>query len=110
MPFYMFQGRYTSASMKAMVDNPSDREEAARKIIEAAGGKLLNCFFCFGEEDIVVLIEGPDDATMLAASFILGASGGFSGGKTTKLMTTQEAMTSMAKAKALTSSYSPPKA
>ncbi len=110
MPFYMFQGRFTPASMKAMLDNPQDREEPARKIIEAAGGKLLNYFFCFGEEDFVVLLEAPDDATVAAVTLIIGASGGFSGGKTTKLMTAQEAMKSMAKAKAMSSSYAPPKA
>ena len=110
MPHYMFQGRYSAASLKAMVDTPQDREVQARKIVEAAGGKLLQFFFCFGEDDFVVLIEGPDDASIAAVTFTIGASGGFSAGRTTKLMTAQEAMKSMAKAKAMSSSYAPPKA
>ena len=48
MPFYMFQARYTADAIKAMVDNPQDREAAARPLIEAIGGKLHNLFFCFG--------------------------------------------------------------
>jgi hypothetical protein len=38
MPFYMFQGRYSIAAIKAMVDKPQDREAAARPLIQAVGG------------------------------------------------------------------------
>lgn len=109
MPFYMFQGRYSTDAIKAMVANPQDREGAARKLIESLGGKLHHLFFSFGTEDIVAIIEGPDDTMMAAGSMALGASGAFSGGATTKLMTTAEAMRAMQKAQDGVRAYAPPK-
>lgn len=107
MAFYLFQGSYTPAALKAMVENPQDREAAARPLIEAVGGKLHHMFFCLGKYDIVALIEAPDDAAMSAGALVVGASGALSSGKTTKLMTSAEGMTAMATAKNAVSSYTP---
>ena len=107
MPFYLFQGRYTSAALKAMVDSPQDREAAARPLIEAVGGKLHHLFFCFGDTDVIALIEAPDDEAMAACALAVGASGAFGGGATTPLMTSAEAMAAMAKAKTASASYTP---
>lgn len=107
MPYYMFQGRYSTDAIKAMVDKPQDREVAARKLIEAIGGKLHHLFFCFGRDDVVALIEAPNDKAMAACALVVGASGAMSGGKTTKLMTSAEAMAAMKSAKSATKSYKP---
>lgn len=82
-----------------MADKPKDRE--------AAGGKLDNLFFCFGTEDVIALIEAPDDEAMAAAALAIGATGAFSDGATTKLMTSSEAMAAMKKAKAAGKKYKP---
>lgn len=107
MPFYMFQARYTSEAIKAMIDTPQDREAGARPLVEAMGAKLHNLFFCMGQDDVVAIIEAPDDETMAAASFVIGGSGAFSGGATTKLMTAKQAMSAMKKAQAGRASYKP---
>ncbi len=108
MPFYLFQGRYTPTAIKAMVDNPQNRRDAAAKMIEANGGKLHHLFFCFGAEDVVALIEAPDDKAMAACALLVGASGAMSGGATTKLMTAEDAMAAMKAAKGAASSYKSP--
>lgn len=107
MSFYLFKGRYTTASIKSLVSKPEDREAAAGKMIAAMGGKLHHLFFCFGDEDVVALIEAPDDETMAACALLVGASGTMSGGSTTKLMTSKEAMKAMKKAGAGSASYKP---
>lgn len=107
MPYYMFQGRYSTAALKAMVDNPQDREAAARPLIEAIGGKLHSLFFCFGTEDVLAIIDAPDDQAMAACALVIGASGAFAGGATTKLMTSAEAMKAMEKARSARGSYRP---
>ena len=107
MSFYLFQGRYTTASLKAMVDEPQDREAAARELIEAVGGNLHHLFFCFGSDDVMALIEAPNDTAMAACALAVGASGSMSGGATTKLMTSAEAMEAMAAAKQASASYRP---
>lgn len=110
MPFYLFQASYTPAAIKAMVDNPQDREAAARPLIESVGGKLHHLFFCFGKEDVVALIEAPDDSAMAAGALAVAASGALSSGATTKLMTSSEATAAMKAAGAATSVYRPPTA
>ncbi len=108
MAFYLYQASYTPAALKAMVDNPQDREAAARPLIEAVGGKLHHLFFCFGKEDLVALIEAPDDAAMAAAALAVGASGALSGGATTKLMTSNEATAAMRAAQKASVNYKSP--
>ena len=107
MAYYLFQGSYTPAAIKAMVDKPQDREAAARQLIEEVGGKLHHLFFCFGKDDVVALIEAPDDVAMSAIAMVVGASGAFSSGRTTKLITPSEAQSAMAAAQSAASSYTP---
>lgn len=107
MPFYLFQGRYTASALKAMVDKPQDREAIVRPLIEGLGGKLHHLFFCFGTDDVVALIEAPNDKAMAAGALIIGASGAMAGGATTKLMTSAEAMESMKMAGKAVASYRP---
>ncbi|MEM8790501.1 MAG: GYD domain-containing protein [Pseudomonadota bacterium] len=107
MAYYLFQARYSRPAIQAMIDEPQNREEAARPLIEALGGKLLSLFFCFGQEDVLAIIEAPDDKTAAASSMILGASGAFSAGATTKLLSAAEAMEAMGIAKQAQGIYSP---
>ena len=107
MPFYMFSGSYSTDAFKAMVANPHDRAAAVRPFVEAAGGTLHHLFFCFGDDDVMAIIEAPDDDAMAAAALVVAASGSMSGGKTTKLMTSAEAMEAMTRAGGIAGSYSP---
>ncbi len=110
MSYYLYQIAYSSSAMKAMIANPTDREAAARKLIEAAGGKLHHLFFAFGKFDVVCLIEAPNDIAALATAGAVGASGTISAAETTKLFTAQEAMSAMALAGKITGAYKAPHA
>jgi len=106
MPFYMFTARYNSDAMKAMIANPADREAAARTVAESMGGMLHHFFFAMGQDDVVAIAEMPDDESVAALSMTIGASGAFSGGATTKLLTSAQAISAMSKASA--AQYTPP--
>lgn len=108
MPFYLYQLAYSSDAIKAMVNKPQDREAAARKLIEALGGKLHHLFFAFGEYDVVCLIEGPDDKFMMAGAAAVASAGTVSKSATTKLMTSADAMAALTKASEVTGAYQPP--
>ena len=110
MPFYLYQLAYSGDAIKAMVENPSDREAAARKLVEALGGKLHHMFFAFGQYDVVCLIEGPDDTFMMAGAAAVASAGTVSKSATTKLMTSADAMAAMAKAGKVTGAYKAPHA
>lgn len=107
MPFYMFQAKYSTESIQAMVSSPHDREAAARPLIEALGGTLHHFFFAMGEYDVVAIIEAPDDESLAAGSLAVGASGSMSGMVTTKLMTSEQGMAAMTKAGTVTGAYKP---
>ncbi|SDY63399.1 Uncharacterized protein, contains GYD domain [Jannaschia faecimaris] len=107
MPFYMLQGQYTAEAVKALVDKPQDRTGPAKKLFDATGVKMHHLFFCFGREDVMVLVEAPDDEAIAASVLALGASGAFGGMMTTKLMTAAEAQSAMKKAHDASKSYVP---
>jgi uncharacterized protein with GYD domain len=43
------RGRGTHDYLKGFISAPEDREPAVRKLIEKAGGKVLNFYFTTGE-------------------------------------------------------------
>ena len=44
MPLYSLQGKYTKDSLKSIIENKQNREDAARTVTESAGGKLLGYY------------------------------------------------------------------
>jgi uncharacterized protein with GYD domain len=110
MSFYMFQWRYKEAALKAMVQHPQDRSEAARTAVEAYGGKLHHFFFAFGEFDGVAISEFADTESATAAALTIGAGGAAAAIKTTVLISTEEAVRAMEKAGAIRSGYTAPSA
>lgn len=97
MAYYLFQASYKTDQIQAMIGNPQDRSEAARKLIEGLGGKLHHFFFSFGDYDLAAIIEVPDNVSMAAGSFAVTAAGTTSACKTTPLLTMEEAMQAMEK-------------
>jgi uncharacterized protein with GYD domain len=108
MAFYLFEASYSQDAIKSLIAKPQDREAAARPMIEALGGKLHHLFFAFGTSDVVALIEVPDDKAMVAGSMLVGATGAVTGGKTTKLISSAEAVEAMGMAAAAAKTYTPP--
>jgi uncharacterized protein with GYD domain len=108
MAFYLYQLSYSREAIKSLVTSPSDREAAARKLIEALGGKLHHMFFAFGEWDVICLIEGPDDKMMMAGAAAVASAGTVSRSSTVKLMTSADAMAAMTMAGKATGAYKPP--
>ena len=110
MPFYMQRFKFGANSMKALVDKPNDRRDSAKRVIEAHGGKLRDYSLAFGEYDVLVIAEYPDNAAATAVSMTVGATGAFSGGATTPLITMEEAVVAMKRANKAKGVYKPPTA
>ena len=54
---YVVLGRYTEQGLAGFVKNPTDnRMEAAKKITEAAGGKLIDMMTLRGAYDFIAII------------------------------------------------------
>jgi uncharacterized protein with GYD domain len=104
----MTQAKYSKDAVKAMLANPQDRSGPVGKLLESVGGKLHHCFFAFGEDDIVILYEAPDNASAAAAILAAAGSGSLSAAKTTVLMTMDEAITAQKKGGEASGAYRPP--
>ena len=106
MPHYLIRASYTPEGWAALVKNPQNRREALRPVIEAAGGKLDAFYYAFGEDDAFVLVEMPDNVSAAAISIAVAASGAVKSTATTPLMTAEEAVEAMKRAKG--AGYRPP--
>jgi uncharacterized protein with GYD domain len=62
------RGRLSQNYAKAFVAAPEDREPAVRKLIEAAGGKVINFYFTTGDADFLLISEANDTENIIAAS------------------------------------------
>ena len=107
MPFFMVQASYSVPATAAMIKNPQDRAAAVKPIIERMGGKLHGAWLSFGEYDVVVIAEVPDNVSAAALAMAVGASGGMSAYRTTPLLTMAESIEAMSKAGGV--KYKPPK-
>ena len=98
MPLYMYQGAYTAESVAAQIKNPQDRIEAVRPAFDAMGAKILVGGYSFGEYDVMVVIEAPDDTTAAGVSLAVAAGGAVRSARTTRLLSGQEWVESLRKA------------
>ena len=98
MAHYMLQASFTSEAWVKMLNEPQNREQAIRPVIEKLGGKLLGYWFAFGESDAVVIVQMPDNVSAAAASLAAAAGGSVKSVKTTPLMSVEEGMQAMRKA------------
>ncbi len=90
MPKYMLQGSYSADGVKGVLkDGGTGRRTAIESALKGMGGRLESIYFAFGDIDVVVIIELPDQTT--AAAFALGVgSTGLVSVKTTVLLTPEE--------------------
>ena len=106
MAHYLIQASYTTQGISGLVKNPEDRAVALRPLVEGIGGKIESLYFAFGESDVVVIVELPDNVTMAALSMAVGASGAVTNLKTTVLMPMSEGVEAARRAGSI--SYRPP--
>ena len=98
MPYYMTQVAYTAEAWASQIQNPLDRTEIVRSAVEELGGRIVNRWFSFGEYDVVLVTEMPDNTSAAALAIAVSAGGGPRTAITTPLMTTEEATEAMIKA------------
>jgi uncharacterized protein with GYD domain len=108
MPLYMYQAAYTPESWAAQIENPQNRvETVARAVCEAAGGKLVGGWLCFGDYDFVIIAEAPSNESMAAIALAAGAGGAIKASKTTVLMTATDGVAALKKAQEVAKAYRP---
>ena len=54
-----------------MMEQPQDRSKMISSACEAFGGKLHQIFVAFGDDDVIVIWELPDDVSAAAISALV---------------------------------------
>ena len=108
MPHYLHRVAYSSEGWQALIAKPQDRLEVVGKSIEKLGGKIKDAFFAFGDYDVVVITEMPDNVSAAGISIAFAGGGACKSVETTPLLTREEALEAIHKAG--TSGYKAPRA
>ena len=98
MAHYLAQVAYSPEGWQALVKNPQNRIDAVRPAIEKLGGKIETAYFAFGEYDVVLVFQMPDNVNAAAIAMAFAAGGACRTVRTTPLLTTAEALEAMKKA------------
>jgi uncharacterized protein with GYD domain len=75
-------------------------------VVEKLGGQIEGAWYAFGDYDVVVITDMPDNISAAAFAIAAAAGGAIKGLKTTPLMTIEEGMSAAQKAGA--AGYRPP--
>jgi len=97
MALYMYQASYTAKSMAAQLTEPRDPVAAIRPVLEDLGATMLVAGFPFGEYDVLVVYDAPDDMTAASVAMAVAAEGEVKSAKTTRLLSGQEWLESLRK-------------
>lgn len=104
MPKFLVQGNYSPDGIKGVLkEGGSGRKEAVEAAVQGMGGKVELVYYAFGDVDVYVVVDVPDNVTALALSMGV-ASTGLVSVKTTVLLTVDE----VDRATKKTLSYRPP--
>ena len=106
MANYLVQASYTSGSWATQIQNPQNRLEQVGKMFASKGVKFITGYYAFGEFDLCIIMEGPDNVTAASALIAAAAGGALSKIQTTVLMTAEEGLEAIKGAGSI--DYKPP--
>jgi uncharacterized protein with GYD domain len=91
MPKYLVEASYTDEGLRGLIkDKASGRAAAVQKGAESLGGRMDEIYYTFGDNDVILILDLPDN-TSAAAFAITAASSGLVRVKTTPLLTVEDA-------------------
>lgn len=72
----MWHGSYTVDGIKGLLkEGGTGRRKAVEQLVASAGGKLEALYWAFGENDVYVIADLPDNATAAAVSLAVAGVG-----------------------------------
>jgi uncharacterized protein with GYD domain len=90
LPKYLFHASYSTDGLHGLDgDSASGRRADVQAAVKAVGGKMEAFYYAFGPDDVVIILDLPDNVT--AAAISLGTSAtGLVRVRTTALLTVEE--------------------
>ena len=76
MKKYLIKGTYTADGTKGLIqEGGAGRKTAIEKMLTTMGGKVEAFYYAFGDADVILIIELPDDVTAAAVGLRVNAAG-----------------------------------
>ncbi len=76
MPKYLVEASYTVDGVKGLLkEGGSSRRTAIENAAKALGGSVDCFYFVFGDDDVIVVLDLPDNTTAAAFSLAVSAAG-----------------------------------
>jgi uncharacterized protein with GYD domain len=110
MSKYLVQVGYTAEAWAAMSREPQNVVERVRPSAETLGGSIDSLFFCFGDYDLVGVVDFPDNRAAAAWSMAVSSAGDVRAFKTTTLLTIEEGLHALSQASGAAGTHRPPAA
>ena len=90
MPKYLIEASLTTQGVQGVQkEGGTSRREAVSKAIQSAGGSLESFYFAFGEHDVYVVADFPDNEGAAAMALTVNSSGAVAT-RTVVLLTPEE--------------------
>ncbi len=107
---FCLTAQYTAQSINSLMNDPTtNRYEAAKSLIETAGGKLISMYSTSANgPGVLVIFDVPDPSAAPAISGILIASGAAENVTLTRVWTQDEIKQVRQKASQIRAAYKPP--
>jgi uncharacterized protein with GYD domain len=106
VPHYLVQASYTPEALATLTKNPTNRLEMLEELMKSVGGRVESAYFSFGDYDVAMIIECPDNTTAAGLAIGVAGAGAIRNIKTTPLLTGEEAVAAMQTAGRI--EYTPP--
>jgi uncharacterized protein with GYD domain len=75
MPKYLFQASYTPDGAKGVLkEGGTQRRTAVEKTLKSLGAKLECFYYAMGEDDAVLIVDAPDNASVAAISMAINST------------------------------------
>jgi uncharacterized protein with GYD domain len=90
VPKYMIEASYTQTGVKGIQSaGGSSRRDAIATLAQSVGGSIESLYFAFGDADVYVVVDMPDNQAAAAVALAVNSSGAVTT-KTTVLLTPEE--------------------
>jgi uncharacterized protein with GYD domain len=74
MPTYIVLGQFTDQGIRNVKDT-SKRADAAKELAKKLGAKVLDLYWTIGRYDLALVLDAPDDETMVTFGLSAGKLG-----------------------------------
>ena len=77
MAKYLAKANYTQKGLQGLLqDGGSKRREVVEKMVASLGGTIEAFYYAFGDTDLYLIIDAPDNISAATASLVVAAAGG----------------------------------